>query len=94
MMSIEERISLNKLEYIDLLRNYFENVFYALLNGKCNYNNILYLVSKLKEYKIELQDETEYLKYLLLHTNSIKEEEPEPDSTDYEPFQRFSILSD
>lgn len=28
------------------------------------------------------------------YINSIKEEEPEPDSTDYEPFQRFSILSD
>lgn len=74
-MSIEERIKLNKLEYIDLLKNYFDNVLSSMLTGYYDFNDIKFLISLLKKYKVELEEETAYLEYLLTHTGSIREEE-------------------
>lgn len=74
-MTIEDRIKLNKLEYIDLLRNYLDNIIGSLFTGYYNFNDMVFLIKTLKQYKVELTEETEYLKYLLLYCNSIKETE-------------------
>lgn len=75
MMSIEERIKLNKLEYIDLLKSYFDNVLGSLFRGYYDFKEIAFLIDRLKHYKVELTEETEYLKYLLAYCDKIKEEE-------------------
>lgn len=74
-MTINERISLNKEEYYDLLRSYLEYAFEALRYGYLNITELRTLFGHLKEYSRELDAESYYLKILDGYKHRITEED-------------------
>ena len=75
MMTIKDRIRLNKYEHLDLVKSYFNDVFRGLLTGYFDPEDTVYLISLLEKYKNELKEEAYYLRYLLKHIDIIREDE-------------------
>lgn len=76
-MEIKERIKLNKLEYHDLFKNYIGYIMEILKNGCYSSEDVSTLKELLKDFKQELNDENEQLKFLLNNIDKIDEEELE-----------------